>query len=84
MGIEIHVFNELESYIHDPNSFNWNTNETLVKEIEKNCQELHWCSRDITQAHENAKKAMDQLRLLTESHATKLKYLYEQKDSGHN
>jgi hypothetical protein len=68
---------QLKTYLRDCYSVQWGTNESLVQEVCQVCEELQWSAYDLSKAHDEAKRAMQHLRMLTESYACRLKYLNE-------
>jgi len=79
---------QLKTYLRDCYSVQWETNESLVQEVCQACKELQWCAHDLSKAHDEAKRAMQHLRMLTESYACRIKFLNEcaaeQKTRGDN
>lgn len=74
-ALDLSQYDELRSYLRDCYHVQWGTNEKLVQDISSMCKELCWCSHDLIMAQDNAKHAMQQLRILTESYACRIKYL---------
>lgn len=68
---------QLKTYLRDCYCVQWETNESLVQEVCQVCEELQWSAEDLSKAHDQAKRAMQNLRILTESYACRLKYLNE-------
>jgi hypothetical protein len=68
---------KLKTYLRDCYSVQWETNESLVQEVCQACGELQWPADNLSKAHDEAKRAMQHLRMLTESYACRLKYLNE-------